>query len=66
MSEPTLDQLARFACVRTLGPYYTQDELALAVVVMGRPEVRAGWLERHREFQAALDAATPDVREEQE
>jgi hypothetical protein len=54
--EPTLDQLARFAAVRVIGPYWTDGELQFIACQLSNPDIEAAWRKQHREFQASIEA----------
>lgn len=54
-SEPSDEQLARFACVSAFGVVGNMESTALALI-QSSPEVKAGWMERHKAMQAAADA----------
>jgi hypothetical protein len=53
--EPSNEQLANFVCVRIWGPGFGNIHKRIAMTMFeDDPDVRAGWLVVHREFQRAL------------
>jgi hypothetical protein len=50
---PSDEQLARFVTVMVHGPGYSPTTLELTRTMLELPELRQGWIDKHREMQEA-------------